>query len=246
MPAHTREQLAARRHARRRHHTFRRRRALASAGLPALIAGLVALALGLAGGDATSDASGIEGPVLTGGVAGAPPALVMARAEGVDVSLPVSPAGLTAAGYHPLDDPAAVPLEPTGSVEHGELPRAGRPGPQTAGLDVGAAAGTPVYAPVDGVVASVSDYVVQGRVEGYEVRIAVAAAGGLAVRMNHLEAHPGVEPPRVGEATTASQTVLGQVRDFSDVADQQLSELTSDSGNHVNLELLRAEVPTAS
>lgn len=245
MPPATREQLAARRQARRRH-KVRRRRALASAGLPLLIAGLVALALGLAGGGAASDASGLAPPVVSGAVAGgAPPVLVIARAEGVEVHLPVSTAALTAAGYHPLDDPTAVPLEPTGSVEHGELPREGRAGPQTAGLDVGAGAGTPVYAPVDGVVSSVSDYTVQGRVEGYEVRVAVAAAGGLAVRLSHLEPYPGVAPPRVGEAVTASQTVVGQVRDFSDVAEQQLSALTSDSGNHVNLELLRAEVPAA-
>ena len=221
---------------------------MASAGLPLLIVGLVALGLGLAGGGATSDASlGLASPVLPSGTARAvPPKLVIARAEGVDIHLPVSPTDLTATGYHPLDDPAVIPLEPTGSVEHGELPREGRPGPQTAGLDVGAAAGTPVYAPVDGVVASVSDYTVMGRVEGYEVRIAVAAAGGLTVRMNHLGPYPGAEPPRVGEAVTASETVLGAVHDFSDVAEQQLSALTSDSGNHVNLELLRAEVPAAS
>jgi hypothetical protein len=44
----------------------------------------------------------------------------------------------------------------------------------------------------------------------------------------------------VGEAVAAGVTVVGRVRDFSGVAVQQLSRHTSDSGNHVDLELVRS------
>lgn len=241
MPAFTREQLAARRHARRRY-SRRRRRALLSAASSLLVAGLVALGLGLAGGGAASDAGPpIEPPLMeVGAGAGAPPPrLVIARADGVDVHLPVNTDALTVVGYHPVRDPNVLALEPTGSVEHGELDSRERPGPATASADVGAPAGTPVYAPVDGTIASVSDYTVKGRSEGYELTIAAAVAGGVVVRMNHLHAASGGEPPRVGQAVVAGRSLIGEVRDLAAVGEQQLSELTSDSGNHVNLELVR-------
>jgi hypothetical protein len=165
---------------------------------------------------------------------------VVARGEGVELVMPVHPDRVTAVAYHPVSDPAAVKLEPAGGIRHGNLPRDDRSGPQTAGLDVGAPAGTIAYAPVDGVVASVSDFTVAGRTEGYELMIEPAVSSGLAVRMSHLEAAPGHEPPSVGEAVAAGVTVVGQVRDFSGVAVQQLSRYTSDSGNHVDLELVQS------
>ena len=39
----------------------------------------------------------------------------------------------------------------------------------------------------------------------------------------------------------AGVTPLGRVRDFSNVAEQELSHFTSDSGNHVHMELIRTE-----
>lgn len=244
MPRPTREQLAARRLARQRA-LRRRRRALVSAGSSLLVAGLVALGLGLASGGAASDAAPpFAAPVMEAGASagGAPAKLVIARGDGVDIHLPVSTERLTAAGYHPVSDAAAVALEPTGSIDHGDLSRGERTGPPTASLDVGAPAGTTVYAPVDGVIASVSEYTLKGRAEGYEITIAPAAAGGLVVRMNPLQPAAGAEPPRVGEAVVAGESVLGEVRDLAHAGEQQLSELTSDSGNHVNLELVRVEM----
>lgn len=247
MPPLTREQLAARRGPNRQRvaQRRRRRRTLTIACAPLLVVGLIALVLGLtSGGSDPGQAAGIASPVVAAspGTGDGPPSLVIARAEGVEIQLPVQPERLTAVGFHPLDT-ATIPLEPTDSVEHGELSRQGRDGPQTASVDVGAPAGTPVYAPVDGVITGVSDYVVRGSVEGYEIGIEPAAAPGLVVRMSHVEPYPPAEPVEVGEAVTAGETIVGQVRDFSEVAEQQLSELTSDSGNHVNIDLVPSRAP---
>jgi murein DD-endopeptidase MepM/ murein hydrolase activator NlpD len=244
VPPLSREQLAARRTAQRAIARRRRRRGALTAALPLLAVALVSLALGLAGGGATSEAAGpkVASPVLSvdPGTRRPPPRQVLARAEGVEILLPVHRERLTAIGYHPVDDAATVELQPASGIDYGELSREGRSGPAHVGLDVGAPAGTVVFSPVDGVISSVEDFVVAGRAEGYELMIEPATAGGLALRVSHLEPAPGVEAPSVGEAVAAGTTVIGAVRDFSGVADQQLSELTSDSGNHVDMELVRA------
>ena len=98
---------------------------------------------------------------------------------------------------------------------------------------------TAVYSPVDGVVAAVTDYRVSGNVEGFEVAIEPDnAARQLVVRVSHLDPHDG-SPPQVGDAVTAGRTIIGQVRDFSGVAEQEISRFTSDSGNHVAMEVVR-------
>ena len=50
----------------------------------------------------------------------------------------------------------------------------------------------------------------------------------------------GSEPTGTG-AVRAGATPLGRIRDFSPVARQEISEFTSDSGNHVHMELVRTE-----
>ena len=97
---------------------------------------------------------------------------------------------------------------------------------------VGAPAGTTIYSPVDGVIASVSDYVISGRIEGYEVAIAPSvAASGLVLRLTHLDEPANAERPSVGTPVRAGATPLGRIRDFSPVARQQIAQFTSDSGN---------------
>ena len=144
--------------------------------------------------------------------------------------------------FHPVNDTAGVALQATGSLEIHQADRGDRAGPETAGLDVGAPAGTTVYSPVDGVIVSVSDYVISGRIEGYEVVIAPSvAASGLVLRLTHLDEPVNAERPSVGTPVRAGTTPLGRVRDFSPVARQEISELTSDSGNHLHMELVRTE-----
>ena len=206
------------------------------------IVAVLAILLGVMGGNATESAGPLASPVpspeLSSGAR--PPELIIARAEGVEVHLPVDPERVTAALFHPIDDLSGIALESSGAVTIHQADRNGRSGPETAGLDVGAPAGTVVYAPVDGVIASVSDYMVSGRIEGYEITIAPAvAASGLVLRVTHLGDPDGGERPSVGTPVRAGVTPLGTVHDFSGVVEQELSRFTSDSGNHVDMELIR-------
>src|SRR5215216_38580 len=101
------------------------------------------------------------------------PDTVLAEASGVSISTPIRPASLTGLGYHPEGESLAA-MEPRGKnlsanvvlglLSRGETPErihyyvmdaAGRGGPQTSAVDVGAATGTTVYAPVAGTVTAI-------------------------------------------------------------------------------------------
>lgn len=215
-----------------------------SAAIPVVVVALLAILIGVLGNGAASDAAGplaspVPSPDLGSGAR--PPERTIARGEGVEVHLPVDPQRVTALAFHAIDDPSGVALDASGSITIHQSDRRDRVGPDTAGLDVGAPAGTAVYSPVDGVIASVSDYMVSGKIEGYEVTITPdVASSGLVVRVGHLADRSTGARPSVGRAVRAGITPLGAVQDFSEVADQELSRFTSDSGNHVELELVRA------
>jgi murein DD-endopeptidase MepM/ murein hydrolase activator NlpD len=246
MPGLTRQELDARRAARRRRE--RRRRAALAVLVALPIAAVVALAVGLSGSSggrspiATPPPSALADPVASSALVAArrPPDASIATAEGVELKLPVPREAITAIAFHPVDTPAALALHPEGGEDYEIAPRRDRPGPETAAVDVGAPAGTPVYAPVSGVVVSVAPYTVFGTTRGYEMAIAPTSVSGLVVRMTHLAAPGGVERPRVGQAVRAGRTVVGEVADFSDVAEQEIAQFTNDSGNHVHIEVLRA------
>lgn len=169
-----------------------------------------------------------------------PENVALADAEGLALRLPFPRDVVTAIAFHPVETSGSVALDPRGGVDHEVIPRRGRSGPETAALDVGAPAGTAVYAPVSGVVAVVRPYEVAGKEIGYEMAIAPAAAAGLFLRITHLDAPRGFDVPRVGDPVTAGVTRLGRVADFSAVVDQEISQYTNDSGNHVHMEVLRA------
>lgn len=244
MPRVTQQELARKRVDRQRRVRVRRRRVLATASIPLIVVGIVAVVIALVGGGGSSGAAGPSSPVPEPSPGGGerPPEQVIATVDNVAVHLPVDPERVTAIVYHPLNNRSAVAFAPAGDVEHDTAPRLGRDGPETAGLDVGAAAGTTVYAPVDGVVASVADYTVSGSTQGYEVVIEPASGSGAVLRMTHLEAGGASERPTVGTAVRAGATVLGQVRDFSPIAEQELAEFSHDEGNHTHLEMVRTAV----
>lgn len=244
MPPLSREQLAVRRAARRRRPLRRDPRALVSAAIPVVIVAVLAIVLGVMGSNASDSAGPLASPVPSPdlGSGERPPELIIARAEGVEVHLPVDPERVTAAAFHPIDDPSGIALQSSGAMTIHQADRGGRVGPETAGLDVGAPAGTTVYAPVDGVIASVSDYMVSGRIEGYEITITPSiAASGLVLRVTHLGDTDTGERPSVGMPVRAGVTALGVVHDFSGVVNQELSRFTSDAGNHVDMELVRTQ-----
>jgi len=232
--------------ARRRPGLRRDRRALISAAIPIAAVAILAIILSLGGGGTASEAAGpLASPVPPppeSGSGAQPPELVIARGEGVEIHLPVDPERVTTAMFHPVNDTAGVSLEPTGSLDVHQADRGDRTGPESAGLDIGAPAGTTVYSPVDGEIASVSDYVISGRIEGYEIVVSPSvAASGLVLRLTHLDEPASGERPSVGTPLRAGVTALGRVRDFSTVARQEIAEFTSDNGNHVHMELIRTE-----
>jgi hypothetical protein len=249
MPHLTRDQLAVRRATRRHRDRLRHRRLLLAIGASLLSVGLVALALVLSSG--AGPTSGINGESVAGPVAppvAGPPqraarpasAVVLATVAGLELRMPVDPVKTTAIVFRAVDDPMVVALDPAGDIGSDVAPSDGVDGPTTGSVDVGAAAGTAVVSPVDGTVASVAPYTVAGRPEGYQVAITPADASGVVVEINHLDPPVGGTTPTVGSPVRAGVgPAIGQVRDFSKVAVQELAKYTSDSGNHVHLEVVR-------
>jgi hypothetical protein len=110
----------------------------------------------------------------------------------------------------------------------------GGQGPSTSSLDVGAAAGTDVYAPVDGTVLAIDEVVIDGRTYGSRIDIQPTGAPSLVVSVSHVQIDPALV---VGSQLSAAATKLGSVVDFTHAEHQSLSRYTNDSGNHVAVEV---------
>jgi hypothetical protein len=94
--------------------------------------------------------------------------------------------------------------------------------------------GTDVYAPVDGTIVGISDYILNGQAYGSRIDIQPSAAPSLVVSLTHLKPDPALT---VGSAIAASTTKVGRVVDLSGVERQALAKYTQDAGNHVAVEL---------
>jgi hypothetical protein len=182
---------------------------------------------------------------------GPPRPQVVAVHGSLQMHVPVFQNRITAVGYHAVDN-GALALEPVGEqANKGVFARIfrrlagadeagiawyqlGGDGPANAVLDVGAAPGTDVYAPVDGVVVGITDYVISGRPLGSRIDIQPSSEPSLVVSLTHLRSEPSLT---VGAAVTASSSKMGTVMDFSSVERQALARYTQDAGNHVSLEV---------
>lgn len=182
--------------------------------------------------------------------------VVVATAGDVELFLPVAVESTTAIGFHAVDNPESVAFEPVGErvggggltqrladvfAGGGELPYYLMEGDgdegssPTAGLDIGAVPGAEVFSPVDGKVVGVRRTTIQGGQEDVELQIQVADDPSLLLVVSHI-AHPGV---KVGQTLTQGESLLGRVRAYPAAIEQQLSQYTSDAGDHVQLVLLR-------
>jgi hypothetical protein len=192
--------------------------------------------------------------------AGQPTPLVIAKFGALRLQLPIPASRVTAIGFHAADD-NALALQPVGRQgNEGLLARLGHKlfggessgptwyqlgggeGPSTSGLDVGAAAGTEVYSPVDGRVVGITPYVVDGREWGSRIDIQPSSAPSVVVSLTHVDALP--DSLSVGTTVTASITRLGSVIDLSAVERQALARYTNDTGNHVALQVHAAAAPS--
>jgi hypothetical protein len=165
------------------------------------------------------------------------------------VELPIAQSRVTAIGYHAANDDA-LQLTPLGHQAnegalarlahklfgggHGPFPYYQLGGGGTDVLDVGAAPGTDVYAPVDGTVIGISPFVLNGRTYGSQIDIQPAVAPSLVVTLTQLARDPALT---VGTTVTASGTKIGRVIDLSGVEKQALAQYTQGTGNHVSIEL---------
>jgi hypothetical protein len=183
---------------------------------------------------------------------GTPLQQVVATQGDLSIQLPISQRDVTALGYHGSDG-NALALKPIGrqanenvfarmvhwlfgSGGHGityyEL--GGGVGPGTAALDVGAAEGTDVFSPVDGVVRSIGDYVLNGKAYASTLEIQPTKLPSVVVVVSRLRVDPALT---VGAPVTASTTKIGTVIDLSAVERQALAKVTGDAGNHVTIEV---------
>jgi len=187
-----------------------------------------------------------------------PNGLVVASADGLQISIPVNERVVTAIGYHGAGEDA-VALDPVGrQANEGIAARlfhrifgggssgvayyllGGGQGPSTGALDIGAASGTDVYAPVDGTVVALRDYLLNGKKYGSMIDIQPTSEPSLVLSVAHLEADPALT---VGSALTKSTSKIGSVVDFSGVEKLALARHTRDAGNYAEITVHSTAAP---
>lgn len=191
--------------------------------------------------------------------AGPPRTEIVAQLGNLRLQLPVSQSRVTAIGYQG-GTADALALSPLGrQANQGLLGRiahvilggsSGNPrwyqlsgglGPATSGLDIGAAAGTDIYSPVDGTILSIDDDVLNDLVVGSTIDIQPTGAPSFVVSVSHVRADPALV---VGSTLTSASSKLGTVVDYSTVERQGLAHYTNDAGNHVVIEVRPAAAQT--
>jgi len=239
-----------------RHGVRPRRRSVRRARLQALafVAGVAVLVVVFLGAFGSSQrAFPIETPASSSRLlpAGPPRPQVLALQGTLRLQLPVPQSRVTAVGYHAAGT-AALPLHPIGrQANEGFFARAfhrlfggggkggwyqlgGGEGPSTGAVDVGAPAGTDVYAPIDGIVVGILDDVVDGRKLANVLEVQPLGSTDTVVAVSRIDVDPSLA---VGSPVTAGVSKLGRIVDFSRVERQALARHTRDAGNHVTLQV---------
>ena len=176
------------------------------------------------------------------------PDTVLAEAAEVGISTPIRPASLSGLGYHPEGESLAT-MKPRGKnlsanaflglLSKGETPEqihyyvmdaAGREGPQTGALDVGATTGTTVYTPVTGTVTAIRPDPMVENANVVEIKPDANPNVRVNVSLVRSDGDAGVN-----DYVTAGITELGTVTDSAEVLEPQLSSYTTDPGNHVTV-----------
>ncbi len=184
--------------------------------------------------------------------AGPPRPQVVAVRGSLRIQMPVAQSRVTAVGYHATSG-GAMALSPVGrQANAGLLARVARrllgtggtglsyyllggsDGPATAVLNVGAPPGTDVYAPVDGTVVGITDYVISGRKRGARIDIQPSGAASIVVSLTHLRPDPALS---VGSMVAAASSKVGTLLNLANVERQALARYTNDAGNHVAVEV---------
>jgi hypothetical protein len=181
---------------------------------------------------------------------GPPQPQVVAMWGTLRLELPIAQKRVTAIGYHASGD-GALALDPIGhQANQGLVSRlaghlfggggsglryyvvGGGTGPATGSLDVGAAPGTDVYAPVDGTIVGITPYILDGRHYGATIDIQPTGNPSIVVSLTHLAPDPSLT---VGTSVASTTSKVGSVVDFTSVERQALAHYTQDAGNHASV-----------
>lgn len=181
---------------------------------------------------------------------GQPLRQIVATAGALQLQLPVSQSAVTAIGYHNAGD-GSLALDPVGRQGNAGLftrlwsklagssqtslvwyQLRGDRGPGTSSLTVGAAPGTDVYAPVDGTVVGITDYVLSNRTFGARIDVRPLDAPSVVVTLTRLRADPSLT---VGSTVQKARSKIGVIVDVTSVERQTLARYTQDAGNNVSL-----------
>lgn len=192
------------------------------------------------------------GPAAAAGASGPPSPFVVALQGPLRIQLPIAQSRVTAIAYHGGRSDALA-LTPLGrranegflsSVfhrifggSHGGLrwyQLSGGDGPSTGMLDVGAAAGADVYAPVDGTVVALTPTIINGKPVGSRIDIQPTGSPSIVVSVSRLRPDPGLT---VGSAVESGSSRLGVLVDYSGIERQALARTTHEAGNHAAVEV---------
>ena len=237
---------------RRRHvERERRLRRLALLCVVAIVA-IVTLSMSAFGGSGAPAQAPVPSSASRLLPAGPPQPEVAGRIGSLHLQLPVSQSRVTAIGYQG-GSAGAQAIDPLGTQANQGLLRRlvrsvfggsnvkprwyqlpGGEGPPTSALEVGAAAGTDVYSPVDGTVLSIGDVIMNGRGYGSRIDVQPTGAPSLVVSVSHVRVDPSLV---VGSPVTSGGSKLGSIVDFSGAERQALARYTNDPGNHVVVEV---------
>jgi len=185
--------------------------------------------------------------------AGRPHPEPVATVSNLRIQLPVAQDAVTAVGFHGSPTASALAMHPLGrQINEGLLARlwhkisgssrrarawyqlGGASGPGTDVLDVGAAPGTDVYAPVDGTIAAISDTILDGARHGARIDIRPTTAPSVIVSLTHIDPDPALA---VGSGVLAGSSKLGTVTNIASVERQTLARHTNDNGDNVAIEV---------
>jgi hypothetical protein len=221
---------------------YRRRRIVAAT---VILSGVLALIL-----VAFAQTSGASSRALPIDPDNAGPDAVLAEIGNVDISSPIRPENLTGLGYHPESE-SLIGMSPRGKnlstnpvlsilaggttsekIQYYVMDPAARKGSRTGALDVGAEAGTAVYAPVTGTVTAIRPDPALKK-DASVVEIKPADNPDIRVSVSLVHEIDGKVAPK--SPVTAGITQLGSVADSAKVLKPQLASYTSDTGNHVTV-----------
>lgn len=186
--------------------------------------------------------------VLPDTATGRPNRQPIATIGNLRLELPIAQSAVTGIGFHGTRD-GALELRPVGRQgNEGLLARLWHRitsvpddglvwylldgDPSTEVVDIGAAPGTDVYAPVEGSVVGIDELVIGGRTIGSRIDIRPAAAPSVVVSLSQVAADPAIA---VGSQVLAASSKLGTAIDIARVERQSLAAHTRGDGNNVSI-----------